>query len=385
MIEILEKNKCCGCYGCVNICPKKCISMKYDNEGFAYPVVDKEKCINCGLCEKTCPTFKNLNLEKYNYEGYVCHNTDEEARKSSSSGGIFILLCEEVINKNGVVFGASFDENFVVKHSYAETLEGCEKFKGSKYVQSQIGDTYRQAKKFLEEGRMVLFTGTQCQIKALNLYLNKKYENLLAVDIICHGVPSPMVFEKYKEILKNKYNSNINNISFRDKRIGWIKFSFTTNFDNNECYTKDLKEDPYLKGFLKNLYLRPSCYECKSKNFSDGADISLADYWGVYDKHLDFFDDKGSSLLLINSKKGEDVLEKISSKIKYKKTDLDFAISRNKCIIQPTFKTDKREKFFEKIEKKEMISVIEKLTRPSFKVRAKIKIKSVVKKAIGRK
>ena len=202
MIEILEKNKCCGCYGCVNICPKKCISMKYDNEGFAYPVVDKEKCVNCGLCEKACPTFKNLNLEKYNYEGYVCYNTNEEARKSSSSGGIFILLCEEVINKKGVVFGASFDENFIVKHSYAETLEGCKKFKGSKYVQSQIGDTYKQAKKFLEEGRIVLFSGTQCQIKGLNLFLNKKYENLLAVDIICHGVPSPMVFEKYKEILK---------------------------------------------------------------------------------------------------------------------------------------------------------------------------------------
>lgn len=385
MIEILEKNKCCGCYGCVNICPKKCISMKYDNEGFAYPVVDKEKCVNCGLCEKACPTFKNLNLEKYNYEGYVCYNTNEEARKSSSSGGIFILLCEEVINKKGVVFGASFDENFIVKHSYAETLEGCEKFKGSKYVQSQIGDTYKQAKKFLEEGRIVLFSGTQCQIKGLNLFLNKKYENLLAVDIICHGVPSPMVFEKYKEILKNKYNSNINNISFRDKRIGWRKFSFTATFDNNEFYTKDLKEDPYLKGFLKNLYLRPSCYECKSKNFSNGADISLADYWGVYDKHPDFFDDKGSSLLLINSKKGKAMLEEISNKIKYKETDLDFAISRNKCIIQPTFKTDKREKFFEKIDKKEMISVIEKLTRPSFKIRAKIKIKSVVKKAIGRK
>ena len=380
MIKIIEKNKCCGCYACINICPKKCISMKYDNEGFAYPVVDKEKCVNCGLCEKTCPTFKNLNLEKYNYEGYVCYNTNEEARKSSSSGGIFILLCEEVINKKGVVFGASFDENFIVKHSYAETLEGCEKFKGSKYVQSQIGDTYKQAKKFLEEGRIVLFSGTQCQIKGLNLFLNKKYENLLVVDIICHGVPSPMVFEKYKEILKNKYNSNINNISFRDKRIGWRKFSFTVNFDNKECYTKDLKEDPYLKGFLKNLYLRPSCYECKSKNFSDGADISLADYWGVENKHKDFNDNKGTSLILINSEKGKLLLKKIEKKIKYEKTDLNYAISKNKCIIKPTFKTNKRKKFFKEMKNNGLVQAVNKLSKLTMIKMIKRKIRIFIKK-----
>lgn len=392
MIEILKKDKCCGCYACVNMCPKKCISMKYDEEGFAYPVVDKDKCINCGLCEKACPTLKSLNLEKYDYEGYVCYNTNEKSRENSSSGGIFILLCEEIINKNGVVFGAAFDEKFSVRHCYAETLEECEKFKGSKYVQSQIGNTYAEAKKFLEQGKMVLFSGTQCQIKGLNLYLNKKYENLITVDIICHGVPSPMVFEKYKDLLKKEYNSDINRIRFRDKRIGWKKFSFTADFENNQCYTKDLKEDPYLKGFLSNLYLRPSCYECASKNFSDGADISLADYWGVEYKHPEFFDDKGSSLLLVNSGKGKAILEDISDKIKYSKTDLEFAISMNKCIIQPTFKTKRRKDFFEEMNKNGIIPAIEKLSKPTFgsKVKKKMekvknKIKSGIKKIIGRK
>ena len=173
MIEIVDKGKCCGCHGCTNICPKSCISMEIDQEGFWYPKVDKNLCIDCHLCEKVCPILEDPVKQDFIPVAYACKNKVNEVRENSSSGGVFSLLCEEVINNGGVVFGASFDENFDVRHTYAETLEGCIQFRGSKYVQSKIGETYKQARKFLNDGRLVLFSGTQCQIKGLNLYLRK--------------------------------------------------------------------------------------------------------------------------------------------------------------------------------------------------------------------
>ena len=380
MLELINKEECCGCWACVNVCPKKCISMEFDNEGFAYPKIDMNLCIDCGLCEKVCPTYNNPEKDEFITEGFACKNRDDSSRISSSSGGMFILLCEEVIKNNGVVFGAALNKDMVVKHCFAETLEDCEKFKGSKYVQSQIENTYSEAKKFLNEGRLVLFSGTQCQIKGLNLYLRKQYDNLISVDIICHGVPSPKVLEMHKDNLKREYKSEITNLKFRDKRIGWHKFSFVAEFENNSVYTKRAGEDPYLKGFLENLYLRPSCYECKSKNFTGGSDISLADYWGVEKLHPEFTDEKGISLVLVNSKKGLNIFNKISNKIYCIKTSMDNAINHNKCIIKPTFKTDNREKFFNMVEKKGLDSSVKTILRPKFNVRVKNKIYWTFKK-----
>lgn len=380
MINIVKKSECSGCYSCVNICPKECISMESDNEDFLYPKVDGDKCINCNLCKNVCPIINNLKKDNKVTVAYACKNKDEQIRKTSSSGGVFSLLCEYAIKRDGVVFGAAFNKDFNIKHMYAETLQECEKFKGSKYVQSKIGNTYKEAKSFLENGRIVLFSGTQCQIKGLNLFLNKTYNNLITSEIICHGVPSPKVFKLYKKSLIKKYKSNIKDIRFRDKILGWNKFSYVTEFENNEIHSKALNEDVYMRGFLSNLYLRPSCYECRAKNFSSNSDISLADYWGVERKHSEFDDDKGTSLVLINTKKGQEIFNKISSNMDIIKTNLDYAIQNNPCILRPVQYNKNRRKFFKLIEKESLEPLIINCITPTFIHKVKWKIRSVLGK-----
>lgn len=376
MIDIKEKEDCCGCYGCINICPKRCIYMEKDNEGFWYPIVDKSICIDCGLCEKVCPIINTIKKKYMKIIAYACKNKDERIRETSSSGGVFNLLCKYTINKGGVVFGACFDKNFDVIHTYSETLDECDKFKGSKYVQSKIGDTYKQAEEFLSSGRTVLFSGTQCQIKGLNLYLKKKYDNLISVDIVCHGVPSPKVFKLYRDSLIKKYRNDIKDIRFRDKVNGWKEFSYVTEFKNGQIYSATLKQDTYMRGFLKDLYLRPSCYKCNSKNYTNGSDISLADYWGIENKHPKFDDDKGTSLLLLNSINGQDVFNSVSCNMEFIKTDLDYAISNNPCIIRPVNCNPKREEFFKKINDINIEKIINRSTKVTF-------IQKIRRKAFG--
>lgn len=363
MIDIKKKEECNGCYGCFSICPKKCISMQRDNEGFEYPKVDQSKCIDCGLCENVCPVINTPKIEKSKTMAYACKNRNLEERKESSSGGIFYSLCKQVINNGGVVFGAAFDENFNVYHTYAETLDDCVKFRGSKYVQSKIGDSYIKVRGFLEDGKVVLFSGTQCQIKGLNLYLRKKYDNLITVDIVCHGVPSPKIFKSYREKLISLNNSKISDIKFRDKERGWKKYSFVTKFENGSIYSKISREDIYMKGFLNNLYLRPSCYECKAKNFKSGSDISLADYWGIESKHSNFDDDIGVSLVLVNSKKGKNIIDSLENTIEILKTDLEYAINQNPCIIKSVNYNYKREEFFKRFNGDNFDKLVIKYTR----------------------
>ena len=273
------------------------------------------------------------------------------------------MLCEYVINNGGVVFGAAFTEQFILEHSYAEDIESCEKFRGSKYVQSEIGSMYRKAEEFLKDNRMVLFSGTQCQIKGLNLFLNKKYQNLICIDIICHGVPSPLVFKKYINKLELKYNSKIDKYSFRDKEKGWKKYSTNIKFKNGKIYSNKFINDIYMKRFLKDLYLRPSCYECKSKNFTNGSDISLADYWGIEKIHPQFDDDRGVSLILINSDKGIKIFNSIIEDIDYLESNLEYSIQNNPCIIRPIEYNSQRDRFFNLIKKDDIEKVIVRCTK----------------------
>lgn len=208
MIDILDKKDCCGCSSCVQRCPKQCITLKEDNEGFLYPIVNKEICISCGLCEKVCPVLSQGEPRKP-LKVYAAKNQDEEIRRQSSSGGVFTLLAEQVIREGGVVFGAIFDENWEVKHDFAETIEGLAPFRGSKYVQSRIDDNYKKAERFLNQGRKVLFSGTPCQIAGLKRFLRNEYDNLLTVDFVCHGVPSPGVWRQYlKETVARLFDKN---------------------------------------------------------------------------------------------------------------------------------------------------------------------------------
>ena len=338
MIELLHKKDCCGCSACVQICPKHCISMKEDEEGFLYPVTDTDLCVDCHLCEKVCPVI-NQNDPKEPLNVYAAKNPDEMVRKQSSSGGIFTMLAESVIDKGGVVFGASFNEHWAVVHSYSETKEGLAAFRMSKYVQSVIGNTYKEAETFLKSGRKVLFSGTPCQIAGLKKYLRKEYENLLTVDFICHGVPSPGVFRWYMaeefqklarkskkkfsfafqsiplipevDILASEAGYHIEDIRFRDKKLGWKKFSFAFDLSEPTCdgekntvsLSYPLDKNPFLKGFLSDLYLRPSCYHCVFRNLSSQSEITIGDFWGINSISKVKDDDKGISALLINSTK----------------------------------------------------------------------------------
>ena len=222
----------------------------------------------------------------------------------------------------------------VLAHSYADTTENYKKLRGSKYLQSKIGDSYNQVTKFLNDGKLVMFTGTPCQIDGLRCFLKKDYANLLLVDVVCHGVPSPKVFFKYKEELEKKFASKIKRFYFRRKNEGWKSFSILCKFENNKEYTNNLKNDLFMKGFLKDLYLRPSCHKCVSNGLTRNADITLADYWGVSKYYPEMDDDKGTSLILINSSKGKQYFDDISSKMKFINTKIEHALEGNPSIIK---------------------------------------------------
>lgn len=378
MINIKKKEECHGCHGCLNICPKQCISMKIDNEGFWYPKVDESLCIDCKLCEKVCPIINVPKKPDNKTIALACKNINEKIRMESSSGGVFTLLCENIIKDCGVVFGAAYDKDFNVRHQYAEDIEGCSKFRGSKYVQSVIGETYKQVKEFLNEGRKVLFSGTPCQIAGLDTYLMKKYENLIMVDIVCHGVPSPLVYKKYLNNMKKLNKGDIKNIQFREKSNGWKDYNFKITFTNGEFIQKRI-ENSYMNGFLSDLYLRPSCYDCRFKKPVTSADITLGDYWGVENIHKEFDDDKGVSLILIHTPKGKNIIDNISSGMEVLNTDYDYSIKHNQSIVRPVEYNIKKAKFFKNIENGNIEMLIHKYNKVTFLDRVERKIKRIAR------
>lgn len=355
MINIKQKQLCCGCEACVQVCSKQCITLEEDKEGFLYPYVDAFLCVDCGLCEKVCPVI-NQSTPNESIAVYTAVNPNEEIRRQSSSGGIFTLLSETVIAESGVVFGARFDEHWDVIHDYTETYEGLAVFRGSKYVQSRIGDVYSQVKQFVKAGRKVMFTGTPCQVKGLKQYLCREYDNLLTVDFVCHGVPSPKVWRTYlneeitrqceeKKTVSSHFNSSfferdalVKGISFRNKAFGWKKYSFVLTLSKTVA-TGDKKivssscifyDNAYMQAFLANFSLRPSCYNCPAKAGKSDSDIMIGDFWGINNIMPDFDDDRGCSLVILNSNRGEAVFSRLN--INYKKVLYAEVVSNNSNI-----------------------------------------------------
>lgn len=311
MIQIKDKSACCGCSACVQSCPKQCIVLKEDKEGFLYPVVNQTLCIACGKCEKVCPELHPFDAVQP-LMVYAAKHPDESVRAESSSGGIFTLLADAVIDDGGVVFGARFDTDWSVVHDFTETHEGLQAFRGSKYLQSRIGNTFQLAEKFLKAGRKVLFSGTPCQIAGLKRYLHKDYENLLAVDFVCHGVPSPLVWKKYlEEIIAREHKLKIDAISFRNKDLGWKKYSFALTLSgvtnggekNTVLLSTIFPENEYMQAFLADFSLRPSCYACPAKGGKSGSDLTIGDFWGIEKIAPEIDDDKGCSLVIVHTNK----------------------------------------------------------------------------------
>ena len=382
MLEIVDKSKCSGCHACYNACPKQCISMIADSEGFLYPCIDEAECVGCGLCESVCPiiTLKKSNKLEEEITAYGVYSKNEDIRMESSSGGLFTEIATYVIENDGVVFGASFNDDFSVSHKSAKAVDGLAQFRGSKYVQSTVGNAYKEAEECLKSGKLVLFTGTPCQIGGLYSYLRRDYSNLITQDIVCHGVPSPMVWEKYREYQNELNDSQINNVSFRNKSQGWKSYSILIGFENGIEHNKKASNDLYMQCFLRNLCLRPSCYDCNFKSKIRQSDITLADFWGSQSIMPEMDDDKGLSLVLINSPKGQEVLDNISVKLAMKKADINEALKCNPSAVSSVKIPKKRKAFLKYMRKKGFIKTINKFFDGEFI----IKLKRIIKRFIGR-
>lgn len=353
MIIITDLNKCNGCHACANACPRECITMVYNSEGFLYPKIDMQLCIECGKCVRKCPVNMKDKIS-YDFEvvAYAATNKDETIRKESSSGGIFTLIGEFIISLDGVVFGACFNDKFEVFHDYVETSDELYKLRGSKYVQSRIGNCYFKVKEFLELGRWVLFTGTPCQIGGLKSYLGKDYDKLICQDIICHGVPSPKVWEKYIKYRENQVGSYTKRIAFRAKNEGWKRYSVLFTFINNTEYRKTFRQDIMMKAFLTNVCLRQSCYGCSFKSIKRQSDITLADFWGIQNVLPEMDDDKGTSLVIAQSEKGQEILNQLQTHMNAQKVDMEKAIKGNSAMVKSAPYNIKREEFFKELDEK---------------------------------
>lgn len=377
MITSSDKHNCCGCSACLQACPKHCITMQQDAEGFKYPQVDTSSCIDCGLCEKVCP-FLHPYEPRTPRHTYAAINNNEQIRMESSSGGIFTLLAEQIITDGGVVFGARFDENWQVKLDYTETVEGLASFRGSKYVQARSEETFVQCERFLKSGRKVMFSGTPCQIAGLNHYLRKEYDNLLTVDFVCHGVPSPKVWAKYLHEVAGIVN--VQGVSMRDKwHEGWKRFNFVLDYKKGSemiSLSSWHQENDYMNAFLRNMILRPSCYACKSKECRSNSDITIADFWGIQSILPTMDDNKGNGLVLIHTTKGKEHMP--FDKMKYEEVTFEEGYRNNPAIFRSAKPWPRRAEFFQQLDKEDgVVELIRKSLRPTVQMRLKSFIRKI--------
>lgn len=367
MITVTDKHDCCGCAACASVCPRQCISMEADAEGFLYPVVDADKCVECGLCEKVCHSLHPRD-EREPLRVYAAVNKDETVRLKSSSGGIFHILAEQTIREGGVVFGARFDKQWQVVIDYAETMNGVEAFLGSKYVQARMGTAYKDTKRFLQERRKVLFSGTPCQVVGLNRFLGKPYDNLLTVDFVCHGTPSPKVWRRYlDEVLKE--GQQISSVEFRNKAKGWKRFSFRLQYNESDATVSMLSpvgENHYMKAFLQDVTLRPSCYRCKAKGGRSRSDLTIADFWGIERVFPEMDDNKGTGMVFVNTGKGGSALN--LGQMIIRQTDYNTVRPLNTACWQSSRPHPKRREFFAALDStNSLITLINEITRPTLK------------------
>lgn len=381
-IEILNKKNCCGCMACFNKCPQKAIVMLEDEEGFKYPVIDKKKCIECGICKNVCPILKKSSRNNY-IKAFACMNKNDDIRMKSSSGGMFTLIAEKIISQGGKVFGASFNDNFDVEHICIENKNDLFKLRSSKYVQSNINTSYQEAKDFLDGGIKVLFTGTPCQIEGLYSFLGKDYDNLYTQDIICHGVPSKKVWNKYLEYKKEKIGQNPVEINFRNKKNnGWKKYQISFLYKNKEIYYNH-NSDLYMRAFLSDVALRESCYDCKFKKINRMSDITLGDFWGIDNILPEMNDKKGTSLIMLNSEKGRKIFDEIKKDTIYKEVNFEEAIKYNPSFNNSSNKNNNRNEFFKDLNKLEFKKLIKKYGKnTTFFYKAMRKIKSILNKIL---
>lgn len=346
-------SNCTGCSACASICSQKCIIMKENNAGFFFPEINSVECIQCNLCENVCPViyepYKSLQTL-----AYAVKNRNENERYVSTSGGIFSLLAENVLDQGGIVFGAAYNNNFTVRHVVVTNRKELSRLRGAKYTQSVIGTSFQEVKTVLKSGKTVLFSGTPCQCSGLKAFLGKDYDNLLLVDLICHGVPSPKVWQTYIDYRSLKENEGIRpvGINMRSKVSGWSRYGYSTEFDYGSEHITRIQnsQDLFMKAFVGNICIRNSCSDCVAKGVERCTDFTLGDYWGVWDQHPDFDDDKGTSIVFVHSEKGNRILKQISEQMEYLQVDTEEAYKENRSLVKSSVPHEKREEFLERVD-----------------------------------
>lgn len=376
---ICDKNLCTGCAACSQLCPKSAISMQENEEGFLYPSIS-DACIECGLCIKKCPV--NAEVEKYPTTFYMGWHKDKEVLLNSSSGGIFTAIAKYVFDRQGVVFGAAKNLENNIVHTFAENTDELNPLKKSKYYQSQIGESYREAKAFLDKNRLVLFAGTACQIAGLRIFLGKEYKNLITIDVLCHGVASKKIVDAFLKSKEKQFHKVIRDYHFRvkDKERGWFRGNGTRMhllFEDGSSVIEPGKYDTFFLGFNNNFFLRESCYRCKFCGTDRVSDFTLADYWGCNNPEISEEQKKlGVSLILPNTDKARDILGELSEDLIYYQIDGTNAIARNRALVRPQDRPAIRDVFYKKMERKGYDPLIHSQFRKKF---FKRKIKSVLR------
>lgn len=349
-MKLCPTELCTGCAACVNACNRNALFFVADKEGFLRPSLRNDLCVECGACERACPVQCTQVWPTEEKRVYACWHKDAAVRSMSTSGGAFTAIAQKILENGGIVYGATLENVTRVVHKGIRATDQLKLFCGSKYVQSEIQFVFREIKVALQKGQQVLFSGTPCQVAGLYAYLQKRYEDfLVTVDIVCHGVPSPKIFNDYIQWLEQQYHSNVVDYQFRDKSIGWYLHSTKIHFASGKVLKEHFFKNPFFRGFLRNFFLRPSCYRCQYANINRPADITLADFWGhvtLQDDGCDRDDDKGISMVMVNSTKGNAIFEQAKVDLIVWERDLVHATNGNPALNAPFLEPVNRAEFW---------------------------------------
>ena len=381
-MDLCKTGLCTGCSACANACPEQCIQMAADAEGFLRPKIDSSQCVVCGTCQNVCPV---LHPKAHGNEtvAYAAVHKDDAIRLESTSGGVFSLLCQWVLDHGGIVFGAAYADDFSVAHGCVEKASDLSKLRTAKYAQSAIGDSYRRAKTFLEQGRYVLFSGTPCQIGGLRTFLGKDYGRLLTVDLICHGVPSPAVWEHYIQYRgeQDAQGERPTSINLRSKESGWAGYSIRFDYAGGQTYRMPNSQDPYLRCFVKDLCLRPSCYACSFKGIDRCSDFTLGDYWGVWSQLPELDDNQGTSIVLLHSEKAKRIWPELLSGMKAVQVDADQCFSENPSALSSATEPDDRQMFLSRYQSEDFSDLADELAPIPIPPKPQTSVTSVLHRA----
>lgn len=384
MIRITDRKKCCGCEACAQMCPHRAIAMRHDTEGFAYPHIDPDACTDCGLCERICPEIAFDNPNAMPTAAYAAWATDDGIRMEGSSGGMFPILARYVLDRGGTVCAAAFDKDTTLRHTLSDDSAVLAAMTGSKYLQSSTGDCFLRIRQALHEGREVLFCGTPCQVAGVYNTVGR-HPKLTTLDVACHGVASPKVFDTYRQWIRRTTGRQAICTLFRDKRPnGWSDYRITHSLEDGSEYSAAPADDPFMRGYLANLYLRPSCHDCRFKT-PRTADLTLADFWGVAKVCPEAYDERGVSLVLVNSRRGAELLEAVAGSLAIlHETDVARAMRYNPALTRSVTPHRNRERFFHEMTgETDFGKLSERFARPSLRQATSTALKSMIKKTLN--